>query len=175
MKEFGVDIPFEIIVGDITLSCLGIEDRDIISFKNQNITMWHLAAIYDLAVKEEIAWKVNVEGTKMVCAFVRDHLEIEQLIYFSTAYVAGRREGTLLETELVRPGIARGHSLSGKTIKFDGPYFFMNMIDRLKWLPFIPYVGKSDAHINVVPIDYIIDATIYLASNKNSAGGQPFI
>ena len=202
MKEFSVDIPFEIIVGDITLPNLGIEEREIMKIQNQNITMWHLAAIYDLAVKEEIAWKVNVEGTKMVCAFARDYLAIERLLYFSTAYVAGTREGTLLETELIRPdafknhyeetkyeaellverlkdevavtiirpGIVRGHSVTGKTIKFDGPYFFMNMIDRLKWLPFIPYVGKSDAHINVVPIDYIIDASIYLASNQKSVG-----
>ena len=71
---------------------------------------------------------------------------------------------------IIRPGIVRGDSVTGKTIKFDGPYFFMNMIDRLKWLPFIPYVGKSDAHINVVPIDYIIDASIYLASNQKSVG-----
>ncbi len=42
--------------------------------------MWHLAAIYDLAVKEEIAWKVNVEGTKMVCNFVRAHPAIERFI-----------------------------------------------------------------------------------------------
>ena len=202
MKEFSVDIPFEIIVGDITLPNLGMGEQEIISFQNQNITMWHLAAIYDLAVKEDIAWKVNVEGTKMVCEFARDHLGIERLLYFSTAYVAGTREGRLLETELIRPkgfknhyeetkfeaelvverlkdevavtiirpGIVRGDSVTGKTIKFDGPYFFMNMIDRLKWLPFIPYVGKSDAHINVVPIDYIIDASIYLASNQKSVG-----
>ena len=65
---------------------------------------------------------------------------------------------------IIRPGIVRGHSETGKTIKFDGPYFFMNMIDRLKWMPIIPYVGKTKACINVVPIDYIINATVFLAS-----------
>ncbi len=71
---------------------------------------------------------------------------------------------------IIRPGIVRGHSITGETIKFDGPYFFMNMIDRLKWMPVIPYVGKSDAHINVVPIDYIIDASIYLVTHEEAAG-----
>ena len=46
----------------------------------------------------------------------------------------------------------------------------MNLIDRLKWMPIIPYVGKSDAHINVVPIDYIIDASVYLASLEDAVG-----
>ena len=36
--------------------------------------MWHLAAIYDLAVKAEIAWKVNVEGTRMVCELRPEHI-----------------------------------------------------------------------------------------------------
>lgn len=202
MKELNVDIPFVIIEGDITLTNLGIEDEEIAKLQNENIKMWHLAAIYDLAVKEEIARKVNVEGTRMVCDFARNHQAIEQLLYFSTAYVAGTREGRLLETELIRPvtfknhyeetkyeaelivenlkdevavtiirpGIVRGHSVTGKTIKFDGPYFFMNMIDRLKWMPFIPYVGKSNAHINVVPIDYIIDASVYLSDHKGAVG-----
>ena len=138
----------------------------------------------------------------MVNEFVRTHPHIMRYMYFSTAYVAGTREGLLLETELIRPesfknhyeetkfeaellveeikekvavtiirpGIVRGHSETGETIKFDGPYFFMNMIDRLKWMPIIPYVGKSDAHINVVPIDYIIDASVYLSSDVHAAG-----
>ncbi|MCZ2258953.1 SDR family oxidoreductase [Sporosarcina sp. G11-34] len=202
MEEMDVRIPFEIIVGDITLPNLGIKEPEFEKIRTETLTMWHLAAIYDLAVKEEIAWQVNVVGTKRVCEFARNHPSIERLLYFSTAYVAGKREGTLLETELIRPkafknhyeetkfeaellveelkekvpvtiirpGIVRGHSKTGETVKFDGPYFFMNMIDRLKWMPIIPYVGKSDAHINVVPIDYIIAASIYLASFKEAAG-----
>lgn len=202
MKELDVDIPIEIIQGDITLENLGMNERSFDKIQGEKITIWHLAAIYDLAVKEEIAWKVNVDGTKIVCDFARNHPAIERLIYFSTAYVAGGREGLLLETELmrpqsfknhyeetkfeaeliveqlksevavtiIRPGIVRGHSKTGVTTKFDGPYFFMNMIDRLKWMPVIPYVGKSNAHINVVPIDYIIEASVYLAGNEEATG-----
>ena len=32
-------------------------------YMRKRLTVWHLAAIYDLAVKAEIAWEVNVEGT----------------------------------------------------------------------------------------------------------------
>ncbi len=201
MEEMKVAIPFDIVVGDITKSNLGMDQQIIDELNSETLTVWHLAAIYDLAVKAEIAWDVNVGGTRQVNEFVRNHPSITRYMYFSTAYVAGKREGILFETELVRPesfknhyeetkfeaellveelkadvpvtiirpGIVRGHSQTGKTIKFDGPYFFMNMIERLKWMPFIPYVGKTDACINVVPIDYIIDATVFLSSKVEAA------
>ncbi len=202
MTEMNVEIPFDVIVGDITKVNLGMTQQTVNQLNGETLTVWHLAAIYDLAVKAEIAWDVNVEGTRQVNEFVRGHPSIARYMYFSTAYVAGKREGLLLETELVRPdafknhyeetkfeaellveelkadvavtiirpGIVRGHSQTGKTIKFDGPYFFMNMIDRLKWMPIIPYVGKTKACINVVPIDYIINATVFLASKVEAVG-----
>ena len=58
--------PFEILVGDITKPELGMERRMIEELHEETLTVWHLAAIYDLAVKAEIAWKVNVEGTRQV-------------------------------------------------------------------------------------------------------------
>jgi len=202
MKEMNVTFPFEILVGDITQPGLGMAQQTINDLHKGKLTVWHLAAIYDLAVKAEIAWEVNVEGTRQVIEFVRNHPSIERFMYFSTAYVAGKREGKLLETELIRPtsfknhyeetkfeaeilveelkkdravtiirpGIVRGHSKTGETIKFDGPYFFMNMIDKLRWMPIIPYVGKTTACINVVPVDYIIDATVYLSNHIGAAG-----
>lgn len=202
MVEMNAEIPFDIIVGDITQVNLGMSQQTVNQLYQETLTVWHLAAIYDLAVKAEIAWNVNVEGTRQVNGFVRSHPSIARYMYFSTAYVAGKREGLLLETELIRPdafknhyeetkfeaerlvdelktdvavtiirpGIVRGHSETGKTIKFDGPYFFMNMIDRLKWMPIIPYVGKTTACINVVPIDYIIKATVFLASKVEAVG-----
>ena len=41
--------------------------------------------------------------------FVRNHPSIERFMYFSTAYVAGKREGKLLETELIRPYSFKNH------------------------------------------------------------------
>src|SRR5690606_36847403 len=55
-----------------------------------------------------------------------------------------------------------------ETIKFDGPYFFLNMIDRLKSLPFIPYLGHSTSTINVVPVDYIVDAATFICTEDSA-------
>lgn len=191
-----------IVEGDITLPNLGLENQTVQEIVSQIEVLWHLAAIYDLAVPRDIAWKVNVHGTTMVNDFVRSLPNLRRYMYFSTAYVAGTREGVLKENELIRPpafknyyeetkyeaehrvedlkseipltiirpGIVRGHSETGETIKFDGPYFFLNMVDKLKWLPFIPYIGQSTSTINVVPVDYIINASTYLVDEKSAEG-----
>ncbi|MEG0260657.1 MAG: SDR family oxidoreductase [Lysinibacillus sp.] len=192
----------QIVEGDITLPNLGLEQRIIQDMVQKINVLWHLAAIYDLAVPRDIAWKVNVHGTTMVNEFARTLQHLKRYMYFSTAYVAGTREGLLREDELIRPkafknyyeetkyeaehrvedlkaevpitiirpGIVRGHSQTGETIKFDGPYFFLNMVDRLKHLPFIPYMGQSASTINVVPIDYIINATTFLCEEHSAEG-----
>jgi thioester reductase-like protein len=191
-----------IVEGDITLPNLGLEDNAVQEIVPQIEVLWHLAAIYDLAVPRDLAWKVNVHGTTMVNDFVRTLPNLRRYMYFSTAYVAGTREGVLCENELIRPpafknyyeetkyeaeqrvedlkseipltiirpGIVRGHSETGETIKFDGPYFFLNMVDKLKYLPFIPYIGQSKSTINVVPVDYIINASTYLVDEKCAEG-----
>ncbi|WP_033543663.1 SDR family oxidoreductase [Planococcus sp. CAU13] len=188
--------------GDITKQGLGLRAEDLAYLQDKEIILWHLAAIYDLAVPRDLAWKVNVEGTKNVNDFAAGLSGLQRYMYFSTAYVAGKREGVLREDELIRPeqfknhyeetkfeaevlvdvmkkefpvtiirpGIVRGHSRTGETIKFDGPYFFLNMIDRIRKLPIIPYIGKSSSYINVVPIDYILESSIYLSTLKAAEG-----
>lgn len=192
----------ELFEGDITLPNLGIENAELATIAPRISVLWHLAAVYDLAVKREIAWKVNVHGTACVNDFARELPNLKRYMYFSTAYVAGRRTGTLLETELIRPeafknyyeetkfeaelrvedlkkelpvtiirpSIVCGHSETGATIKFDGPYFFLNMIDRLKGLPFIPHVGSKHTTINVVPVDYIFKAVSFICTEPSAAG-----
>ncbi|MGX9133460.1 SDR family oxidoreductase [Rummeliibacillus sp. JY-2-4R] len=191
-----------LIEGDITKSQLDLSDETMIYLQDQVEVVWHLAAIYDLAVPRPIAWTVNVVGTDMVNRFVEELPNLKRYMYFSTAYVAGTREGNLLETELIRPegfknfyeetkfeaenlvhmlksrvpltiirpGVVRGDSKTGETIKFDGPYFFLNMIDRLKRLPVLPYIGNTSSRINVVPVDYIVEASLYLSEKAEAVG-----
>ncbi len=188
--------------GDITLPDLGLFIQDIDHMIANVRVLWHLAAIYDLAVSREIAWKVNVHGTANVNEFAKRLMKLERYIYFSTAYVAGRRDGVLLESELkrpqafknhyeetkfeaelrvedlksevpitiLRPGIVCGHSKTGEICKFDGPYFFLNLIHTLRKSPVIPFVGSKTTTINVVPVDYIIQAAIYIAMSPQAEG-----
>lgn len=192
-----------IIEGDITVPELNITPEEQALLSSSVEIVWHLAAIYDLAVPKDAAWKVNVHGTSNVNNFVKSCQNLQRYMYFSTAYVAGTRTGILYENELqrpesfknfyeetkyeaellvedlkedfpvtiIRPGIVRGNSVTGQTTKFDGPYFLLNMVNKLKKLPFIPFIGRSTSTLNTVPIDYIIQAANYL-SNAELARGK---
>jgi nucleoside-diphosphate-sugar epimerase len=203
ISELGLsEEAFVIIEGDITKPSLLISETNQDKLREGITHVFHLAAIYDLAVPRDIAYRINVEGTDNVNKWVRELPHLKRYVYFSTAYVVGKREGTLFETELIRPtsfknhyeetkyeaevlvdklkkeipitiirpGIVKGHSQTGETIKFDGPYFMMNFLERLKFLPILPRLGKGEAFVNLVPIDYIVQAATYLSFFENGTG-----
>lgn len=89
--------------GDITQNDLGLGDQaDRVRAEVSDV--YHLAAIYDLAVPEELARKVNVLGTGKVVKFLRSFPADRppRHHYVSTCYVAGTREGMIFENELDR-------------------------------------------------------------------------
>ena len=67
--------------------------------------------------------------------------------------------GTLDEipTTIYRPAIVVGDSRTGETQKFDGPYYLLRTISRLRGRP-LPQIGNGDAPFNVVPVDFVVDA-----------------
>jgi len=91
---------FVIVEGDITKSNLGIAAEDIATVREETTDVFHLAAVYDLAVEKDIAFAVNVHGTQNVNQFVRSLTNLQRYNYISTCYVAGKRKGHILETEL---------------------------------------------------------------------------
>ena len=91
---------FEIIPGDITERDLGLSPETTELARQQTTTIFHLAAIYDLAVDCAVASHVNVEGTLNVNQFAKSVPHLKRYNYVSTCYVAGKREGLILENEL---------------------------------------------------------------------------
>ena len=88
-----------LITGDITSSGLGVEFAD--RPRLDGVTeVWHLAAVYDLAVPEEVARRVNVEGTAHVIEFCQSRESFDRLQYVSTCYVSGDYDGEFPEDEL---------------------------------------------------------------------------
>ncbi len=182
--------------GDIRKPGLGLESPPT------GIThLFHLAALYDLSTKREPAYEINVRGTQHVMEFAREH-KVERVLYVSTAYVSGTREGDIHENELdmgqgfknyyeetkflaeklvrdefsdlrptiIRPGIVVGSSQTGETAKFDGPYFILEALSRFpRWFP-LPYIGKGRAHVNLVPVDYVVDGMVRLLLHEHTQG-----
>src|SRR5256885_15286430 len=87
---------YVIVEGDITKPNLGIADADLETIRYETTDVFHLAAVYDLAVSKDAAFEVNLEGTKNVNEFVRSIKDLRRYNYISTCYVAGKREGAIL-------------------------------------------------------------------------------
>lgn len=91
---------FVIVEGDISQPNLGIPQADLETIQYETTDVFHLAAVYDLAVSKDLAFKVNLEGTKHVNDLVCSIKNLRRYNYVSTCYVAGKREGVILESEL---------------------------------------------------------------------------
>ena len=91
---------FALIEGDITLENLGIQPEDLETLQAETTDIYHLAAVYDLAVEKDLAYRVNLEGTRNVNAFAKSVEGLHRYSYISTCYVAGKRRGKILESSL---------------------------------------------------------------------------
>jgi NAD(P)-dependent dehydrogenase (short-subunit alcohol dehydrogenase family) len=72
-----------------------------------------------------------------------------------------------------RPAIVVGHSKTGEIDKVDGPYYFFKLIQKLRrTLPqWMPTVGIEGGRINIVPVDFVVDAMDHIAHKKGLDGG----
>ena len=71
-----------------------------------------------------------------------------------------------------RPALVVGDSRTGEMDKIDGPYYFFKLIQRLrKILPsWMPTIGIEGGRINVVPVDFVINAVDHIAHLKGEDG-----
>ena len=99
----------EIVTGDIARRRLDLGDDDWNRLTGSVTHVFHLAAIYDLAVPEELAQRVNVDGTGNVLELCAACERFERQAYISTAYVAGLRTGVVYEHELVMGQSFKNH------------------------------------------------------------------
>jgi NAD(P)-dependent dehydrogenase (short-subunit alcohol dehydrogenase family) len=71
-----------------------------------------------------------------------------------------------------RPGFVVGHSKTGFIDKIDGPYYFFKALQKLResWPRWIPLVGIEGGYINVVPVDFVVDALVHLSHQPKLDG-----
>lgn len=91
---------FAILPGDLTQPNLGLNPADLETARSHSTVLFHLAAVYDLAVARDVAMRVNVEGTRNVNQFAGSLSDLRHYHYISTCYVAGKRKGVIYENEL---------------------------------------------------------------------------
>jgi len=106
---------WEIVEGDITEELLGVGEETYTDLTDRVNVVWHLAAIYDLAVAEAVAYRVNVRGTIHMLDFCEQCTDLGRFNYVSTCYVSGTRGGTVYEDELDE---GQGHNNHYESTKF---------------------------------------------------------
>jgi thioester reductase-like protein len=189
----GVDVE----PGDITDPALGLDPRTYDRLAGEVVKVFHLAAVYDLAVGAALAERVNVQGTQHVIDFCRRATRLERHHYISTAYVAGQRSGLVLEDDL-----AEGQTFKNfyESTKFAAEVLVRASMDAVPttiYRPAIvvgdsqtgetqkfdgPYyllrsmaspigallqIGRGDAPFNVVPVDFVVAA---ISAGSRDAG-----
>jgi thioester reductase-like protein len=201
--EQGVPLEsFVIVEGDITLPDLGMASDDLDVIRAETTQIFHLAAVYDLAVKKDLAYRVNLEGTKNVNALALSIKNLRRYNYVSTCYVAGKRTGRILETELehdagfrnnyeetkylaemeverlksqlpvtiYRPSVVVGDSETGETAKYDGIYYLIHYLRKAPSILRLVNVGNLKVHLNLVPVDFVVDAITALSIDTTAVG-----
>jgi thioester reductase-like protein len=193
---------FRVVEGDITRERLGMSSGDYETATREATAIFHLAAIYDLGVERDLAYRVNVEGTRNVNSFARGVKNLRRYHYVSTCYVAGRREGVIREDELRhtagfrnhyeetkhlaeievdnlkselpvtihRPSVVCGDSRTGETAKYDGVYYLIKYLLMQPRLFSLANIGNRDVRLNVVPVDFVVEAIAALARDERAAG-----
>lgn len=116
-----------------------------IYFSTAYVSGLRTGTVLEQDLKHAASFKNAYEETKYL-AEVRLHEEVGSLPY-----------------TIIRPGIVVGHSETGETPKWDGVYFVLNALRLLNNVAPLPYAGRANALVNLVPYDYAIAATTYLS------------
>ena len=117
-----------------------------------------------------IAVAGNYEGVFREDMFdeAKDYLDhpYMQTKHESEAYV---REHCTMPWRAYRPAIVLGDSKTGEIDKIDGPYYFFKLLQRMRSMlpPWMPTIGIEGGRVNMVPVDFVVDATDHIAHSAD--------
>ena len=82
--------------------------------------------------------------------------------YFMTKHESEKivRTECKIPWSVYRPAMVVGDSQTGDMDKIDGPYYFFKLIQRMRQIlpPWMPTIGLEGGRINIVPVDFVVDA-----------------
>lgn len=82
--------------------------------------------------------------------------------YFMTKHESEKivRTECKIPWSVYRPAMVVGDSQTGEMDKIDGPYYFFKLIQRMRQIlpPWMPTIGLEGGRINIVPVDFVVDA-----------------
>lgn len=81
-----------------------------------------------------------------------------------------RAEMDHIPTTILRPSIVVGDSRTGEIDRFEGPYLLVLLMLNSPVDLRVPLPGRGDIPLNLVPIDYVVNAGLAITNNPRAAG-----
>ncbi len=189
-----------VIVGDVAWMDLGLSGREYLELAERVHTIHHCAAVSYSGAPFEMAEKVNVGGTFEVLEFARQAKGLQRMVHWSTLMATGDEDGVVREEALVaprsnplaqtrfraerlianarhelpitvlRPAMLVGDSRTGRLARIEGAHLLISaLLNAPRDLPILR-PANGDALLQVVPIDYAVDAGLAIANAPYSIG-----
>lgn len=86
------------------------------------------------------------------------------------AEVLVRRAAAHVPTTILRPSIVVGDSVTGEIDRLEGPYLLVLLMLNAPMDLRMPLPGRGDIPLNLVPIDFVVDAGYAIAKDRRSLG-----
>jgi nucleoside-diphosphate-sugar epimerase len=192
----------ELLRGGVADMDFGLSGANFLSLSKEVDVIHHCAAIDYPGVTRYVTERINIKGTGEVLELAENSAHLDQLVYWSTALVAGSRPGSVMEDELVRPpsfrnvveetrfraekvvrdamgrvrttiirpSVVVGDAEGWKTDRLNGPYLLIKFILNAPFDITVPLPKRGEVSINQVPVGYVVDAAIAIASDRQSIG-----
>jgi len=155
---------------------MGVDERTM-----RNVNVGGTRNVLDLArdsarLERVVHWSTTtVSGNRGGTVYEED-LEAGQK--FHNGYERTKYEGERLvraamrqmPITVLRPSIIVGDSKTGEIDRLDGPYYLMVLIATNASGLRLPIVGRGDAPLHLVPIDYVVEAAWHVARADKAAG-----
>lgn len=189
----------EVVSGDVSAPLFGWGKAEFDRLTGAADVLIHCAATVRFDLDDEEYARVNIGGAANAVEFAR--AGDVALLHVSTAYVCGRRDGKILESDrlpdrgfangyekskaaaerlirtsgipfvIARPSIVVGDSVSGEIRQFDTTYAAFKLIAE-GHVRHMP--ARSGATLDFVPIDHVAGGIVDIAQNMRKAAGGTF-
>ncbi|MBT9596830.1 MAG: SDR family oxidoreductase [Vitreoscilla sp.] len=98
--------------------------------------------------------------------------------YFMTKHESEKivRKESKVPWTVYRPAVVVGDSKTGEMDKIDGPYYFFKVIQRMRQIlpPWFPSIGLEGGRLNIVPVDFVVNALDHISHSKVELKGKCF-
>jgi thioester reductase-like protein len=158
---YNLSVPLEVAqrvnvdgTGNVLELCLAAQNLErLVYVSTAYVAGWRKGVVYEHELVMGQGFKNHYESTK----------------FQAEVWVRGLLDR--VPTTVLRPAIVVGDSRTGETDKFDGPYYLLRAISRAKTLGRgLPQFARDDAPFNVVPVDYVVAATVAAAADPATLG-----